>query len=113
MSSFWHDHSCRVRAAEEGWSFAKLATQAYMDRVDLSAHGFYATPEITGAGRLARQGCAWQGLALSSGRCPMYVCKQHTQLIHCLYIVGISRPEDSSHGVDCIGVGCLKLAQSL
>jgi xanthine dehydrogenase molybdopterin-binding subunit B len=40
--------SCRARAADEGWSFAKLATQAYMDRVDLSAHGFYATPEITG-----------------------------------------------------------------
>lgn len=39
---------CRVRAAEEGWTFAKMATQAYMDRVDLSAHGFYATPEITG-----------------------------------------------------------------
>lgn len=38
----------RARAAEEGWSFAKMATQAYMDRVDLSAHGFYATPEITG-----------------------------------------------------------------
>jgi hypothetical protein len=25
-----------------------MATQAYMDRVDLSAHGFYATPEVTG-----------------------------------------------------------------
>lgn len=40
--------ACRARAAEEGWSFAKMATQAYLDRVDLSAHGFYATPEITG-----------------------------------------------------------------
>lgn len=38
----------RARAAKEGWSFAQLATAAYMDRVDLSAHGFYATPEITG-----------------------------------------------------------------
>lgn len=38
----------RSRAAKEGWSFAQMATQAYMDRVDLSAHGFYATPEITG-----------------------------------------------------------------
>jgi xanthine dehydrogenase molybdopterin-binding subunit B len=27
-----------------------MATQAYMDRVDLSAHGFYATPEVTGEG---------------------------------------------------------------
>lgn len=39
----------RARAADEGWSFAQMATQAYMDRIDLSAHGFYATPEITGA----------------------------------------------------------------
>jgi xanthine dehydrogenase molybdopterin-binding subunit B len=40
--------SCRAQAAEKGWSFAQMATQAYMDRVDLSAHGFYATPEVTG-----------------------------------------------------------------
>jgi xanthine dehydrogenase molybdopterin-binding subunit B len=39
---------CRAQAAEKGWSFAQMATQAYMDRVDLSAHGFYATPEVTG-----------------------------------------------------------------
>uniref|UniRef100_A0A383W3H7 xanthine dehydrogenase n=1 Tax=Tetradesmus obliquus TaxID=3088 RepID=A0A383W3H7_TETOB len=40
----------RAQAAEKGWSFAQMATQAYMDRVDLSAHGFYATPEVTGFG---------------------------------------------------------------
>eukprot|EP00775_Hariotina_reticulata_P012370 gene12370-12505_t len=40
----------RQEAAAKGWSFKDIATQAYMDRVDLSAHGFYATPEITGFG---------------------------------------------------------------
>lgn len=29
-------------------TFAQLANAAYLDRVDLSAHGFYATPDITG-----------------------------------------------------------------
>ncbi|KAF8057662.1 XDH1 [Scenedesmus sp. PABB004] len=40
----------RAKAAAEGWSFAQLATAAYVDRVDLSAHGFYATPDVTGFG---------------------------------------------------------------
>ena len=29
-------------------SFTELVNAAYLDRVDLSAHGFYATPDITG-----------------------------------------------------------------
>lgn len=29
-------------------SFTQLVNAAYLDRVDLSAHGFYATPDITG-----------------------------------------------------------------
>ena len=28
----------------------EVAKAAYMDRVDLSAHGFYATPDVTGFG---------------------------------------------------------------
>jgi xanthine dehydrogenase molybdopterin-binding subunit B len=39
---------CRQQAAAEGWSLKDIATQAYNDRVDLSAHGFFATPEVTG-----------------------------------------------------------------
>lgn len=31
-----------------GASFTELAKAAYLERVDLSAHGFYATPDITG-----------------------------------------------------------------
>ncbi|KAL3157593.1 hypothetical protein ABBQ32_012044 [Trebouxia sp. C0010 RCD-2024] len=31
-------------------SFTQLVNAAYLDRVDLSAHGFYATPDITGFG---------------------------------------------------------------
>jgi xanthine dehydrogenase/oxidase len=31
-------------------SLGKVAQAAYMDRVDLSAHGFYTTPDITGFG---------------------------------------------------------------
>lgn len=31
-------------------SFTELINAAYLDRVDLSAHGFYATPDITGFG---------------------------------------------------------------
>jgi xanthine dehydrogenase/oxidase len=30
-------------------SFYDVVNKAYLDRVDLSAHGFYATPDITGA----------------------------------------------------------------
>jgi len=33
-----------------GKSFTEIVSAAYFDRVDLSAHGFYATPEITGFG---------------------------------------------------------------
>ena len=29
-------------------TFTQLVNAAYLDRVDLSAHGFYATPDITG-----------------------------------------------------------------
>lgn len=31
-------------------TFTQLVNAAYLDRVDLSAHGFYATPDITGEG---------------------------------------------------------------
>jgi xanthine dehydrogenase/oxidase len=40
----------RAQSAEKGWTFGQMANQAYTDRVDLSAHGFYATPEVTGFG---------------------------------------------------------------
>ncbi|GLC34818.1 hypothetical protein PLESTB_001167600 [Pleodorina starrii] len=33
-----------------GASFKEVANAAYLDRVDLSAHGFYITPDITGFG---------------------------------------------------------------
>jgi xanthine dehydrogenase/oxidase len=29
-------------------TFTELVNAAYLDRVDLSAHGFYATPDVTG-----------------------------------------------------------------
>lgn len=32
-----------------GASFKEVVNAAYLDRCDLSAHGFYATPDITGA----------------------------------------------------------------
>eukprot|EP00879_Flechtneria_rotunda_P009818 GHRR01010268.1.p2 GENE.GHRR01010268.1~~GHRR01010268.1.p2 ORF type:complete len:154 (+),score=19.78 GHRR01010268.1:447-908(+) len=38
----------RSAAGGKEWGFAAMVNQAYIDRVDLSAHGFYATPEITG-----------------------------------------------------------------
>jgi xanthine dehydrogenase/oxidase len=40
----------RSQSADKGWSFAQMVSQAYIDRVDLSAHGFYATPDVTGFG---------------------------------------------------------------
>lgn len=40
------------REARPDATFKELVNAAYLDRVDLSAHGFYATPDITGgAGR--------------------------------------------------------------
>lgn len=39
--------------------FTQLVNAAYLDRVDLSAHGFYATPDITGQ-------------SSHSGCCPFY-----------------------------------------
>jgi xanthine dehydrogenase/oxidase len=33
-----------------GFSWKELVNAAYVDRVDLSAHGFYVTPDITGFG---------------------------------------------------------------
>ncbi|KAK9866817.1 hypothetical protein WJX84_005780, partial [Apatococcus fuscideae] len=38
------------RETMPGASFAELAKAAYLQRVDLSAHGFYITPDITGFG---------------------------------------------------------------
>ena len=38
------------RAKLPGASLAAIAKMAYFDRVDLCAHGFYATPDITGYG---------------------------------------------------------------
>ena len=32
-----------------GATFKEIVNAAYLDRCDLSAHGFYATPDITGA----------------------------------------------------------------
>lgn len=37
-------------AAGPGATLAAAAAAAYAARVDLSAHGFYATPDITGFG---------------------------------------------------------------
>ena len=37
-----------------GASFKEVVSAAYLERVDLSAHGFYATPDITGASRALR-----------------------------------------------------------
>jgi xanthine dehydrogenase large subunit len=34
------------RKKNTGWSWNKLIQQAYMNRIDLSAHGFFATPRI-------------------------------------------------------------------
>ena len=36
------------REARPDATFKELINAAYLDRVDLSAHGFYATPDITG-----------------------------------------------------------------
>ncbi|GMH39295.1 hypothetical protein BSKO_07193 [Bryopsis sp. KO-2023] len=38
------------RAKLPGASMEQIVKAAYLERVDLSAHGFYATPDITGAG---------------------------------------------------------------
>ena len=39
------------RARLPGVAFKEVVSAAYLERVDLSAHGFYATPDITGARR--------------------------------------------------------------
>jgi xanthine dehydrogenase/oxidase len=36
------------RVRMPGASFQQIVNSAYLDRCDLSAHGFYATPDITG-----------------------------------------------------------------
>lgn len=36
------------RQAMKGATFADIVKAAHMDRCDLSAHGFYITPDITG-----------------------------------------------------------------
>ena len=38
------------RAAQPGAGLRQLAAAAYLERVDLCAHGFHATPDITGYG---------------------------------------------------------------
>ena len=38
-----------VRAQLKDPTFAELVNAAYVQRIDLSAHGFYTTPGITGA----------------------------------------------------------------
>jgi hypothetical protein len=40
---------CPRREAKPGAPFKEVALDAYMARVDLSAHGFYRTPDITGS----------------------------------------------------------------
>ena len=37
------------RARLPGAAFKEVVSAAYLERVDLSAHGFHATPDITGA----------------------------------------------------------------
>jgi xanthine dehydrogenase molybdopterin-binding subunit B len=39
-----------VHNRRAGYSWKEVVNAAYMDRVDLSAHGFYVTPDITGFG---------------------------------------------------------------
>lgn len=36
------------RQSMKGATFAEIVKAAHLDRVDLSAHGFYVTPDITG-----------------------------------------------------------------
>lgn len=38
-------------------TFTQLVNAAYLDRVDLSAHGFYTTPDITGRSSVCLQLC--------------------------------------------------------
>ena len=38
-----------VRTRLPGAAFKEVVSAAYLERVDLSAHGFHATPNITGA----------------------------------------------------------------
>ena len=40
----------KVEALRPGGLVQEVAKAAHMDRVDLSAHGFYKTPDITGFG---------------------------------------------------------------
>lgn len=46
-------------------TFQQLVNAAYLDRVDLSAHGFYATPDITGDLLLSRPRCLSCACAVS------------------------------------------------
>ena len=36
------------RQSMKGATFAEIVKAAHLDRIDLSAHGFYITPDITG-----------------------------------------------------------------
>lgn len=45
-------------------SFKDLVNAAYLDRVDLSAHGFYAVPDITGDPPLGPVGVCYSGLSV-------------------------------------------------
>jgi xanthine dehydrogenase molybdopterin-binding subunit B len=38
------------REANPGASFKEVVMKAYLARIDLSAHGFYRTPDVTGSG---------------------------------------------------------------
>lgn len=40
------DEQVRVDGHDTGWTWAELVQKAYLARLDLSAHGFYATPDI-------------------------------------------------------------------
>ncbi len=40
---------CRAKLGA-GATWKEVVNAAYLDRVDLSAHGFYATPDVTGFG---------------------------------------------------------------
>ena len=67
-------------------SFAEIAKAAYLERVDLSAHGFYATPDITGLLLIsvahapadsASAICTWQLSASSISCCRVASCVAH------------------------------------
>ena len=51
------------RARLPGARFKEVVSAAYLERVDLSAHGFYATPDITGASRASRVIMQNQGIS--------------------------------------------------